>query len=46
MVLVCILNWSDKKDVTLISSYYGAEVQTVRKRGKEKQVPVNLIQYN
>jgi hypothetical protein len=45
IVLVCILNWSHT-NVTLISSYYDALVQAVRKKGKEKELPVSVIPYN
>jgi hypothetical protein len=45
-VSVCVLKWSDKRNVTVIFSYDGAEVQTIRKQGKEKQKLVYVIQYN
>jgi len=43
---ICVLRWRDKKDVTMISTYHGAEFQSVVKRGKEKQKPLCVIHYN
>jgi len=43
---LCVLRWSDKKHVTMTSTYHVAEVQRVVKRSKEKQKPVCLIHYN
>ena len=42
------LVWCENKHVTMISMYYGAEVQTVVKWAEEKQKPVcvRVIHYN
>jgi hypothetical protein len=43
---VCILKWSDKRNVITVSSYHGAEVQAITKMGKGKQKPVCVMHYN
>jgi hypothetical protein len=43
---VCILKCSDMTNVTMISSYHVAEVQTINMRGKGKQMHVYVIHYN
>ena len=35
---ICVLRWRDKKDVTMISTYHGAEFQSVVKRETEARV--------
>jgi hypothetical protein len=34
---VCVLKWSDKRNVTMIFSYDGAEVQIIAKQGKKNR---------
>jgi hypothetical protein len=43
---VCIMKWSDKTNVTMISTYYSTEVQIIINRGKKNQKPVCVIHYN
>jgi hypothetical protein len=40
------MKWSDKKNVSMISSCHSAEVQTITMRGEEKQKPLRVIHYN
>jgi len=44
---VSLLNWKDKKEVTMASTYHGEETRMKRtKFRKEKQEPVSVLDYN
>ncbi|XP_068082003.1 piggyBac transposable element-derived protein 4-like [Anabrus simplex] len=44
---ISVLKWCDKKDVTLISTFHGAETVTKKiKHGQEKEKPVSVANYN
>jgi hypothetical protein len=40
------MKWRDKRNVAMISTYHGTEMKSETKRGKEKQKPVCVIDYN
>jgi hypothetical protein len=43
---VSVLKWSNKKNVTLISTYHGDDAQKVKTGGQEKEKPVSVLDYN
>ncbi|XP_021918752.1 piggyBac transposable element-derived protein 4-like [Zootermopsis nevadensis] len=44
---VSVLKWSDKKNVTMISTYHGDDTQKVKtKGGQEKENPASVLDYN
>jgi len=44
---VSVLNWKDKKEVTMISMYHGQETRMKRmKCRQEKQKPISVLEYN
>lgn len=43
---VMVLKWLDKKQVSFISSFHNASMQTIEKRGKEIKKPTCIREYN
>lgn len=43
---IVVQKWKDKRDVLMLSTRYGGEMITMQKRGKEKQKPKNVLEYN
>ncbi|KAG8239609.1 hypothetical protein J437_LFUL018430, partial [Ladona fulva] len=43
---ISVLKWSDKKIVSMISTYHGAEMKTESKGQKIKTKPISVIDYN
>jgi hypothetical protein len=43
---VSVTKWSDKKIVTMISTYHSYETRTVTIRGKETVKPISVLDYN
>lgn len=43
---VTVMKWHDKRNVVMISTYHDTEMKTEKRRGKEKQKPVCVIDYN
>jgi hypothetical protein len=43
---VTVLKWSDKKTVSMISTYHRDDIRTATVRGKEVQKPVSVTDYN
>jgi hypothetical protein len=43
---ITILRWRDKKEVTLLSTIHSCGVKSVSKRGKQKEKPVVVLDYN
>ncbi|XP_021932761.1 piggyBac transposable element-derived protein 4-like [Zootermopsis nevadensis] len=44
---VSVLKWSDKKNVTMISTYHGDDTQKVKtKGGQEREKPASVLDYN
>ncbi|KAG8239348.1 hypothetical protein J437_LFUL017961 [Ladona fulva] len=43
---ISVLKWSDKKIVSMISTYHGAEMKTEAKGQKLKTKPISMIDYN
>jgi len=43
---VTVLKWHDKRNVTIVSMYHSADTQRVSNKGKEKEKPLCVIDYN
>ena len=43
---VTVLKWSDKRNVTMVSTYHSADTQRVSKKGKETEKPLCMMDYN
>ena len=43
---VTVLKWSDKRNVTMVSTYQSADTQRVSNKGKETEKPLCVIHYN
>jgi hypothetical protein len=43
---VSVTKWSDKKIVTMISTYHSYETRTVTIRGKQTVKPISVLDYN
>jgi hypothetical protein len=43
---VCVVKWSGKRVVTVISSYHGIEGLTITRQGKETEACMCVIHYN
>ena len=43
---VAVLKWRDKRNVTMVSTYYSADTQGVSNKGKETEKPLCVINYN
>jgi hypothetical protein len=43
---VSVIKWHDRKIVTTISTFHNDGTRTISKRGKDKQKPVSVCDYN
>ncbi|XP_015117278.1 piggyBac transposable element-derived protein 4-like [Diachasma alloeum] len=43
---ITVMKWYDKKNVTMISTFHDASMDVVTKRGKEKEKPKCILEYN
>ena len=43
---VMVMNWCDKKNVTMVSTYHNSKTKTITKRGKEVEKPQCVLYYN
>jgi hypothetical protein len=43
---VSVTKWSDKKIMTMISTYHSHDTRTVTVRGRETVKPISVLDYN